>query len=307
MFAIGAPGARQAFAATQNPQRMVHRCDQESGLAVENTINVLNILLPTLYVLTLAAYALLFFRNDPFAERAAPALLFPSATLHALDLILRATHYQHFPIATVFEAFSVLAFAILIVYVLIEWRTGVRTTGMFILAIVFIFQLVSSAFISSPPQFSTLLREPTFILHVSTALLGYSGMAISAVYGLLYLMLFYDIKKRRFGLIYKQLPSLEVMAGFTYRSAILGFAFLSVAMVLGLALLVKVYGMYWKWDPKLAVTFIAWVIYSIVVGAGKLWGWSARRVALASLAGFLVILFSLVVVNLFFTSFHEFV
>ncbi len=274
---------------------------------METIINALNILLPTFYVLTWAVYALLFFRTDPFAERVAPVLLYTSALLHTADLVLRSAHYRHFPIATVFEAFSLLAFSILVVYIIIEWRTGVKTTGMFILGFVFTFQLVSSAFITIPTSFSELLWDPTFILHVSTAVLGYSGMAISAIYGLLYLMLFYDIKKRRFGLIYKQLPSLEVMSGFTYRAAILGFAFLTIAMVLGLMLLVKVYGTYWKWDPKVAATFVTWFIYSVGVAAGRLWGWSGRRVALASIAGFLVILFSLVVINLFLTTFHEFV
>lgn len=274
---------------------------------VENIVNALNILLPTLYALSWAAYALLFFRNDPFAERAAPALLYTTGCLHALDLVVRAIHFRHFLIATVFEAFSVLAFAVLVVYVLIEWRTRVRTTGMFIVGIVFAFQLVSSLFITSPTDVNPLLREPTFVVHAFTAVLGYSGMAISAIYAVLYLMLFYDIKKQRFGLIYKQLPPLEVMAGFTYRSATLGFLFLTVAMALGLALLVEVYGTYWRWDPKLAVTFIAWLIYSLGLGAKKLWGWSARRMALISLAGFAVIIFSLVVVNFMFTSFHEFV
>ncbi len=272
---------------------------------MQNSINALNILLPTLYVLSWALYALLFFRNDPFAERMAPVLLLATGGLHALDLGLRAIYFRHFPIATVFEAFSVLAFAVLVVYLIIEWRTQVRTTGMFIVAIVFIFQLVSSAFITSPTNFSDLLSEPTFVLHASTAVLGYSGMAISAIYSLLYLMLFYDIKKQRFGIIYKQLPSLEVLGSFTYRAATLGFLFLTVAMALGLALLVQVFGTYWKWDPKLAVTFMAWIIYSLCVVAKKLWGWSSRRVAFVSLAGFAVILFSLVVINLFLTSFHE--
>jgi ABC-type transport system involved in cytochrome c biogenesis permease subunit len=274
---------------------------------VEQTINALNILLPTLYALAWAVYTLLFYRNDPFAERAAPYLLYTAGTLHALDIALRAVHFRHFPVATIFEAFSVLALAVLVVYMMIEWRTGVRTTGTFIVGIVFIFQLVSSAFIASPPEVNALLMDPIFMLHTSTAVLGYSGMAISAVYSLLYLMLYYDIKKQRFGLIYKQLPSLEIMGGFTYRAAILGFVFLTIAMGLGLLLLVKVYGTYWRWDPKVAVTFVAWFIYSIGVCAGKFWGWSARRVAFASLAGFAVILFSLVVVNFFFTAFHEFV
>lgn len=274
---------------------------------MHNVIGALNIVLPTLYALLWADYALLFFRNDPFAERTAKPLLRLTAVCHAVYLLLRTVGFHHFPLATVFEAMSVLAFGVMILYVVIESRIGVRTTGFFIIGIAFSFQLVSSAFVVVPESFSDLLWEPAFMLHVTTAILGYSGMAISAVYGLLYLMLFYDIKKHRFGLIYKQLPSLEIMASFTYRSATLGLVNLTVAMFGGLVLLVQVYGTYWSWDPKLMVTFAAWLIYGLGVGASRFWGWSAKRFAFTSITGFAVILFSLVVVNLVFTRFHEFV
>jgi ABC-type transport system involved in cytochrome c biogenesis permease subunit len=222
--------------------------------------------------------------------------------LHGLFLALWTISYHHFPIASVFEANSVLAFSVATLYLLIEARIGVRTTGFFIIGIVFAFQLVSSAFVEPPETFSTLLWEPAFMLHVFSALLGYSGLAVSAVYGL-----FYDIKKHRFGLLYKQLPSLEIMASFTYRSASLGLLFLTVAMVGGFALLMQVYGTYWSWDPKLMTTCLAWLIYSLGLGASRLWGWSPKRVAFTSIAGFTVILFSLVIVNLVLTRFHVFV
>ncbi len=270
-------------------------------------LNALNILLPTLYALLWADYALLFFRNDPFAERTAPLLLRITLAFHGFFLVLWTTSYQHFPIASVFEANSVLAFAVATLYLLIEARIGVRTTGFFIIGIVFAFQLVSSAFVEPPEGFNPLLWEPAFMLHVFSALLGYSGLAISAIYGLLYLMLFYDIKKHRFGILYKQLPSLEIMASFTYRSASLGLLFLTVAMLGGFALLMQVHGTYWSWDPKLMTTCIAWLIYSLGLGASRLWGWSAKRVAFTSIAGFAVILFSLVVVNLVLTRIHVFV
>ncbi|MGH9324310.1 MAG: cytochrome C assembly family protein [Vicinamibacteria bacterium] len=270
-------------------------------------INAINILLPTLYALLWADYALLFFRNDPFAEKTAPYLLRGTVLVHALFLVLRTLAFEHFPIASVFEANSVIAFSVATLYLLSEARIGVRTTGFFILGIVFAFQLVSSAFVEPPKSFSNLLWEPAFMVHVFSALLGYSGLAISAVYGLLYLMLFYDIRNHRFGLIYKQLPSLEIMASFTYRSASLGLLFLTISMVGGFALLMKVYGTYWSWDPKLMTTCIAWLIYSLGLGASRLWGWSAKRVAFTSIAGFTVILFSLLVVNLVLTRFHVFV
>ncbi len=270
-------------------------------------INTLSISLPTLYALAWADYALLFFRDDAFAEKTAPWLLRLAAVMHGIYLVLLEAHQPHFPVATVFEAFSLLAFSVLVVYLFIESRIGVRTTGFFIVALVFAFQLVSSVFITRPTEINPLLAEPSFVLHAATAVLGYSGMAISAIYGLLYLMLFYDIKKNRFGLMYKQLPSLEVMANFTYRAATFGFIFLTVAMALGFALVVKIDQPGLTWDPKLIITFVAWLIYGACTTGRKFWGWSPRRVAFASLAGFVVILFSLVVVNFLFTSFHAFV
>jgi ABC-type transport system involved in cytochrome c biogenesis permease subunit len=69
----------------------------------------------------------------------------------------------------------------------------------------------------------------------------------------------------------------------------------------------KVYGTYWSWDPKLMTTCIAWLIYSLGLGASRVWGWSAKRMAFTSIAGFTVILFSLVFVNLVLTRFHVFV
>jgi len=152
---------------------------------VPGLLNALNILLPTLYALLWADYALLFFRNDPFAEKTAPLLLRITMALHGLFLALWTISYHHFPIASVFEANSVLAFSVATLYLLIEARIGVRTTGFFIIGIVFAFQLVSSAFVEPPETFSALLWEPAFMLHVFSALLGYSGLAVSAVYGLL--------------------------------------------------------------------------------------------------------------------------
>ncbi|HSF18551.1 MAG TPA: cytochrome c biogenesis protein CcsA [Vicinamibacteria bacterium] len=274
---------------------------------MQSAINALTIILPTLYALLWADYALLFFRNDPFAEKTTPILLRVSVGLHAALLVLRTLRFHHFPFATVFEAMSVVAFSVAVLYLLIEARIGVRTTGYLILGIVFVFQLVSSAFGELPTSFSELLWEPAFMVHVSTALLGYSGMAVSAVYGALYLMLFYDIKHHRFGLIYKQLPSLEVMGSFMYRAAWLGLGFLTVAMIGGLVLLVRVYGTYWSWDPKLMITFAVWLIYGLGLSASRLKGWSAKRVAFTSIAGFAVVLFSFVVVNLVFSRFHVFI
>src|SRR3990170_31218 len=87
-------------------------------------------------------------------------------TLYAVALLLLSIQLGLFPVATVFEAFSVVAFSILVVYLLIEWQIGVRTTGFFIVGVIFAFQLVSSAFMTRPTEVNPLLTDPSFVLHV---------------------------------------------------------------------------------------------------------------------------------------------
>ncbi len=63
-----------------------------------------------------------------------------------------------------------------------------------------------------------------FGLHAGMAILGYSAFAVSAIYGFLFLLLYHDLKSTHFGLIYRRLPSLDVLAKMNIRAAVLGLA-----------------------------------------------------------------------------------
>jgi ABC-type transport system involved in cytochrome c biogenesis permease subunit len=182
----------------------------------------------------------------------------------------------------------------------------VKTTGYFILVFVFFLQLCSSAFINLTHNIAEILHSPLFSIHAGAAILGYSGLAISFLYSLMYLLLFYDIKSSRFGVIYNRLPSLEVLAGLNYNSAAVGFSFLTIAIVMGSIWSNKVFGKFIAADPKILVAYLTWIIYGLELFGGKFLSWSSKRLAYLSLSGFAIILFSMVAVNLFLTSFHEF-
>ena len=178
---------------------------------MDATIRLLNTMLPMLYALAVVAYAVDFFREDPFAARAARVLMETILVLHALFIGLRTALYEHVPLASTAEVMTTVAFALALVYLFVEWRSKVRKTGMFLISFSFVFQTVSSAFISNR-SFPGVLRSPLFALHTVTAVLGYTAFAASAVYGLLFLLLYHELKKSRFGLVYERLPPLEVLA-----------------------------------------------------------------------------------------------
>ncbi|MCL4550393.1 MAG: cytochrome c biogenesis protein, partial [Bacteroidetes bacterium] len=78
------------------------------------------------------------------------------------------------------------------------------------------------------------LRNRLLGLHVISALLGYSGIIISAVYGVLFWLLYRNLKENKFGLIFNRLPSLEILEKLSFYAAVIGFILLTLAIVIGI-------------------------------------------------------------------------
>jgi ABC-type uncharacterized transport system permease subunit len=269
-------------------------------------LRTLEFALPLGYFVTIWAYAKAFFSGSKTAESAKTPLLVVSLALHATYIILRTVFLDHPPITSVFEILSLIAFTISIVYLYIEMRTGNRMTGYFILILPFFFQLVSSLFIKENETVPAILQNNLLGVHVSSALLGMAAITISAVYGLLYLMLYHEIKSSRFGVIYQRLPNLEVLERMSFTAAVFGFAFLTVAIIIGTVWLPKSVPTFSYADPKLWGTIAIWLIYGIGFTGRSLAGWRGRKIIVVSLFGFALSILSMTLINVLFTSFHKF-
>jgi len=273
---------------------------------MEFILNFINTILPMFYFVCTYLYGFYFFKEDVFAAKYMSKILQITVVVHLFEVAGRWWYFDHFPLASIFEAFSVLSLAAVIIYFFLEFRLKVKTTGFFILLIVFVLQLFSSAFINFTRDIPIILRSPLFAFHTSAAILGYTGFTISFLYGLLYLLLFYDIKSSRFSVIYNRLPSLEVLSTLSFNSAVLGFIFLTVAICIGFIWSHLLFNKVLALDPKILVAYLTWIIYGLEILGGKFLQWSSKKLAYLSLGGFVIIVFSMVIVNLFFTSFHEF-
>jgi len=269
-------------------------------------ISFLQILLPLLYFCTIWAYAKAFFSNLKVADRWSSRLLVSTLLIHSSFIVAWSLEFHHPPITSIFEILSLIAFTVVIVYAYIEVRTKNRSTGYFILMLPFFFQLLSSIFIKEATEVPPMLRSNLLGFHVLSALLGYAALTISAVYGFLYLMLYHDIKSREFSVIYKRLPTLEVLERMSFTATVFGFALLTVAIIVGSIWLPRVLDTSSFTDPKLLGTFIIWLIYGAGLAGKKVVGLHGRRMVVLSMLGFALAMFSLTVVNMFFSGFHKF-
>ena len=268
-------------------------------------IRLLATLLPILYALVSLSYVLVFFRNDALARRVAPGALAGTLALHVVYLTLLAVHQDRVPIATSFESLSALALAIGIVYLVQERRSGTPYTGFVFVPLVFACQLLASAFASPRVEVNPVLQSPLFGIHIGAALLGYAAFAASAIFGILYVLLYHSLKAHRFGLIYERLPSLEVLAAMNVRAAAFGLGCLTLAIVVGAWWSHGLYPNFWQ-DPKLWLSVLAWVIYALCLWVRYAGGWRGPRVAYFTIAGFLLVVFSMLAVNRLLPSFHDF-
>jgi len=245
-------------------------------------IRFLATVLPIAYGLAGVAYVLVFFRDDPVARRLAPRALLGTILLHAAYIALLTLQLQRVPIATSFESLSALALALAIVYVVQERRSGTPYTGILFVPLVFVCQTLASAFVNPTveikPVLHPILQSPLFGLHIAGALLGYSAFAVSAIFGALYLMLYYELRAHRFGIVYDRLPSLDVLSGMNWRAALFGLGCLTLAIGAGALMSLQVYPQFWQ-DPKVWLSVVSWIIYASCVLVRVLGGWRGTRMA----------------------------
>lgn len=275
-------------------------------MEISSAIEIFVVLMPIMYLGLVALYALAFFGNNPIAERRKSIFLMATIAAHLVYLTVRTIAFDHTPITTVFEIMTVLAVCIAVGYAYIEMRTKAKNTGLIILSLAFVFQVVSSLYIKDLTVISPVLRSRLLGFHVSTALLGYAAISLSAAYGFLYLMMYHEIKSSRFGLIYNRLPNLEMLEKMSHKAEVFGFWMLSVAILIGLVWLPKAFEDFSYWDPKLIGTLFIWSLYAIGLSAKRKFGWQGRRTMIIAVVGFGFVFLSMTVINLYMSGFHSF-
>lgn len=278
---------------------------------MQTALQLLNVLLPLGYLLAALAYLVVFMEALEWAKVWATRLTASVAGAHFIYLVLATLAFEHVPVANMWEGFTFIAFAMAVVYLVLEFRSKDKATGIFLLVPVLFFQVLSSAFVTHTREVDEILRSPLFAVHVTAALLGYVALSVAAVYGAMYVLLYRELKKHRVGLIFRRLPNLETLSRLNMGAVVFGWIGLTMAMILGslwareLSTTGWLEGSYYT-DPKFILTVILWVLYGLTLGGRYLFRWPNRQLAHLSIFAFLLMVSSSLAVNLFLTSFHQF-
>ncbi|MEP7010072.1 MAG: cytochrome c biogenesis protein CcsA [Acidobacteriota bacterium] len=273
---------------------------------METFLSVGVVLLPLAYLVVVAAYGFLFFSGAANERRWATPALLGTLAFHLLYLVVLAYRWHQFPAATVAQALSIIAFSIAGVYALVEWLGRDRSTGFWLVGLVFFFQLFSSLLGRPVPPDLARFKIGVIAIHISLALLGYTAFAIAAGYAFLFLQLYRDLKGGRFSTFFGKLPPLEALERMMLGALVTGFVCLSGAVFTGILFAQREFPAVWHHDPKIIATAAIWLLYGVALALHRLRRWQGKQTAIVALTGLGAILFSLFAVNFFFTDFHGF-
>ncbi|NLY65762.1 MAG: c-type cytochrome biogenesis protein CcsB [Alcaligenaceae bacterium] len=106
--------------------------------------------------------------------------------------------------------------------------------------------------------------------------------------------------------IASKLPPLEVLDDIMYRAISIGFAFFTVATVLGALWAADAWGTYWQWDPKETWAFIVWLNYAAWLHLRLMKGMRGTIAAYWALAGLIITSFAFLGVNIFLSGLHSY-
>jgi cytochrome c-type biogenesis protein CcsB len=237
--------------------------------------------------------------------------------LLAVSLVARWQAVDHAPWSNMYEFTIAFATGILGFYLAFErvyaTRTeqsanadvrtrSTRTLGAVALPVVGAMLVISVAFFPDDvrPLVPALQNTDLLAIHVASMILAYAALSVSFAAAVLYLV--QGSEQNRF----RRLPRAETLDEIAYKSVMVGFPLLAAGIALGAYWANSAWGRYWGWDPKETSALATWLIYGIYLHTRSLRGWSGTRSAVVLVAGFLGVMFTYFVVNLWVSGLHSY-
>jgi cytochrome c-type biogenesis protein CcsB len=124
----------------------------------------------------------------------------------------------------------------------------------------------------------------------------YFGVAALIVGGIL-------LARRR---IAARLPAFTLLDDLMYKSIAIGFAFFTIATILGAFWAAEAWGGYWSWDPKETWALIVWLNYAAWLHMRLIKGLRGPVAAWWALTGLAVTSFAFLGVNMFLSGLHSY-
>ncbi len=236
------------------------------------------------------------FRRDDWVNY---FLLTTGVGLHTLAMTRRGLTIHSCPVNNLYEATTFLLWTLGLASLIYSLLPRLKFLGAFTSPVLFtvgVFALMPA--LDPPhglkPEFSGGLRS----LHAATILQGYGAFGLAAVAAAMFLAQQHDLKAHKLRALLSVLPSMQRLELVTTRLVMVGFALLTIGLVLG-SQLPRQGGTSFFADSKVLWSVLLWLVYLEALVAHKFFGRSARRFACGIIIAFVFLLLTFGLTNKF--------
>jgi len=212
---------------------------------------------------------------------AAAGVLAHTGALLALGLALGRC-----PLGTLPEVLSVLAWAVVLVYLGMVWRYRLEVLHAIILPLVLVVLFVSNVLPEEVVPIAAPLRPWLRPLHLTVIIFGMAALFVTFAASLVYVLVDRALKAKRPARFFLALPSLETSESVGRTSLFWAYPLLTLGIVTGAIYSAGLTGHFWSWRSRETLAVLAWLILGVVVVARLAWGWRGRKAAILTIVGF---------------------
>lgn len=264
-----------------------------------------------LFILAMFTYWFALYKRSDFAGRVASSLTWTAVLFGFVGLMVRwyesyliAPDVGHIPISNLYEVFILFCLITAMLYLHYEDKFNTKQLGGFVLliinaAVAFILWYRFDRGADAIQPLVPALQSYWMKIHVPANFVGYGAFSLAAMVASAYLL----SKK---GILTSRLPSLDVLDDVMYKSIAVGFAFFTIATILGAMWAAEAWGGYWSWDPKETWALIVWLNYAAWLHLRMVKGLRGPVLAWWALIGLIVTTFAFLGVNMFLSGLHSY-
>jgi cytochrome c-type biogenesis protein CcsB len=231
----------------------------------------------------------------------------------------------HIPVSNLYEVFVLFCWMTAAFYLYYEDQYRTRSMGAFVMLVVSaaVGFLLWYTVVREAHQIQPLvpaLKSWWMKLHVPANFIGYGTFAISAMLAFAYLIKQSATETRWYKLaplfilgvvlcfepiVFRQ-GATEKGGSYWFKAIAIGFAFFTIATVLGAFWAAEAWGGYWSWDPKETWALIVWLNYAAWLHMRLMKGLRGTVAAWWALVGLAVTTFAFLGVNMFLSGLHSY-
>lgn len=271
-----------------------------------------------LFVLATFSYFFALFAKSDYTAKISTVLVWAGAIFGLVGMMVRWREsyiinpdYGHIPVSSLYEVFILFIVLTALIYLYYEQKYKTRSLGGFVMLIISsaVAFLLWYTFDRGAHEIQPLvpaLKSYWMKIHVPANFVGYGAFSIAAMIGIAYLLTERAAAKNPDGVMATKMPKLSVMDDLMYKTISLGFAFFTIATILGAMWAAEAWGGYWSWDPKETWALIVWLNYAAWLHIRMTKGWRGKPMAWWAIIGLFVTTFAFLGVNMFLSGLHSY-